>query len=194
MAAGIKAGMPDGVQSVANPSITGLVVLDSEGNDISGGGAAGGEVELIDGSGNPYTNLNPHPSELFDAAGDPYDDTNPFPVQQAATDKDVDDITTYPARAAGATLSNVAYSDTVVDLLAANANRRGAMVQNDTDRTLYLKLGAAATASSYTVALGPKDANGVGDYYELPYPVYVGLITGIWAAGGAGAARVTELT
>ncbi len=150
----------------------------------------GGEV----GGGTVYTLADPLPVTLASADAETGVDAAPLSVQQAALTETVDTVKNAPLRAAGAALSNVASSATVVDLLAANVNRRGAMVQNDTDKTLYLKLGTAASATSYTVALGPKDANGVGDYYELPQPVYVGLITGIWAAGPTGSARVTELT
>ena len=89
--------------------------------------------------------------------------------------------------AAAATLSNVASSATNVTVLAANANRKGAIIVNDSTAYLYLKFGATATTSSYTVKLYPDD------YYEVPEPVYVGIIDGIWSAAN-GSARVTELT
>lgn len=92
----------------------------------------------------------------------------------------------FPADAA--TLSNVASSATNVTLLAANLNRRQAMFYNDVDRSCYLKFGATASATSFTVEIPP---NG---YYELPKPVYLGIVDGIWDAGPTGSMRVTELT
>ena len=85
-----------------------------------------------------------------------------------------------------ATLSNVSSSATNVTILAANSARLLAMVQNDSTQILYLKFGATASTSSYTVQM---PAN---SYYEIPYP-YTGIIDGIWASAN-GNARVTELT
>jgi hypothetical protein len=93
-----------------------------------------------------------------------------------------------PAAAAVATTSNVAASVTSVQLLAANAARKGALVCNDSPALLWLKLGTTASATSFTVKLFP-DA-----YYEVP-AAYTGRIDGLWeSAAGGGAARLTELT
>lgn len=85
-------------------------------------------------------------------------------------------------------------NDTNVDtaILAANTNRKGATIFNDSTALLYLAL-ANVTASStvYTVQIP------AGGYYELPMcdgGVYTGVIKGIWASDASGAARVTELT
>lgn len=87
-----------------------------------------------------------------------------------------------------AALTNVASSASNVTLLAANANRKGAVFFNDSTQILYLKFGATASATSFTVKLA------AGAYYELPPAViYTGIIDGIWASAD-GACRVTELT
>ena len=87
-----------------------------------------------------------------------------------------------------ATLSNVASSATSVTVLAANTSRKGACIFNDSTAVLYLKFGATASTSSYTVQIA---ASG---YFELPLPnVYTGIMDGIWASAN-GNARVTELT
>jgi hypothetical protein len=91
-----------------------------------------------------------------------------------------------PATIGAATLSNVASSATTVTLLASNAARKMATFFNDSTAILYLKFGATASAASYTVQLAP------GGYYELPRPVYTGVIDGIWAAAN-GFCHVTEL-
>lgn len=91
--------------------------------------------------------------------------------------------------AATATLSNVAGSASSVTLLAANTGRLGAMIYNDSTALLYVKFGATASTSSFTVRLGSQQ------YYELPNNpgVYTGVIDGIWASA-TGNARVTEVT
>lgn len=88
---------------------------------------------------------------------------------------------------ATATLANVAGSATSVTLQASNTARLGWLVYNDSTASLYVKFGTTASATSFTVFLGP------GAYYELPRPCYTGRIDGIWTAA-AGNARVTELT
>ena len=96
-------------------------------------------------------------------------------------------ILTYGAQ--GSTQTSVAASVTTVSLLAATDARAGATIYNDTDNTanfLYVKLGATASATSFTVKLN------AGGYYEVPYG-YNGAIDGIWTVA-AGSARITELT
>jgi hypothetical protein len=86
-------------------------------------------------------------------------------------------VTTVPAAAVATTL------------LLANAARLGAIIENGSaSRFLYVKLAAGVTSSSYTVRLGPRS------YFELPFPIYIGLIEGVWTAGVGGFAVVTELT
>lgn len=93
---------------------------------------------------------------------------------------------------ATATLSNVSASLTVVTLSASNANRMGLWVFNDSDDTCYVKMGSAASLTSFSFALGGNE------FWELPTrPVYTGIVTAIWYDDSAspsveGAARVTE--
>lgn len=90
------------------------------------------------------------------------------------------------AKATTATLSSVSSSASNGTLLAENADRIGVLVVNDSTATLYLKYGATASTSSYTVKLEP------GSYWEMPQPIWVGIIDGIWSSAN-GAARITEL-
>lgn len=83
------------------------------------------------------------------------------------------------------TLANVASSATVVTLQASNAARRAWKCFNDSTSALYIKHGAAASLTSFTVKVP------AGGYYEMPAPVYTGAITGIWDTAN-GNARVTE--
>lgn len=85
-----------------------------------------------------------------------------------------------------ATTSNVNSSATSVTLLAANPGRVSAYVFNDSTQVLYLKFGATASSTSYTVQIA------AGGYYEFPMPIYTGIVDGIWASAN-GAARITEL-
>lgn len=80
----------------------------------------------------------------------------------------------------------VVSSATVVTLLASNSSRLGATIYNDSSKVLYLKLGTAASTTSYTTQMLP------GAYYEIPTS-YSGIITGLWSAVN-GNALVTELT
>lgn len=85
-------------------------------------------------------------------------------------------------------VTSVASSATTVSLLASNASRKQAAFYNDSTQILYLKLGATASTTSYTVQIP------AGGYYELPgVTVYTGAIDGIWASAN-GNARITELS
>lgn len=95
-------------------------------------------------------------------------------------------VSTKAKQPATNTITSVASSASNVTLLAANANRLGATVYNESTAILYLKLGATASATSYTVQMG------ASTYYEAPYG-YTGQIDGIWASAN-GNARVGELT
>lgn len=90
------------------------------------------------------------------------------------------------SNAATPTTANVASSATNVTLLASSATRLGAAFYNDSSSVLYLKFGATASTTSFTVLIG---ANG---YYEIPGPhIYSGIVDGIWASA-TGACRVTS--
>lgn len=97
------------------------------------------------------------------------------------------DVNAVNATASSGTITSVASSVSSVTLLALNTSRLGASIYNDSLQTLYLKLGATASAASFTVKIS---SNG---YYELPTPVYTGIIDGIWDVA-SGNARITELT
>lgn len=83
------------------------------------------------------------------------------------------------------TVSRVSSSATSVTLQAANAARRLVTIFNESTSVLYVKFGAAASLTSYTVQIS------AGGYYEVPGS-YTGIIDGIWASVN-GAAQVTEV-
>lgn len=74
----------------------------------------------------------------------------------------------------GAVVTIVPGLVTVFTLLAANATRKGAAFWNDSGRNLYIKMGSAASLTSYTVRVAN---NG---YYEVPFN-YTGIVTAICA-------------
>jgi hypothetical protein len=95
------------------------------------------------------------------------------------------EVTTEKATTGG--FSRPAQSATNTTILAANAARLGAVIVNETNKVLYLKLGATASLTSYTYKMAPEDR------VEVPFG-YTGIIDGIWSAAGSGFAQVTELT
>lgn len=90
-------------------------------------------------------------------------------------------------RPAISTVTAVAVGGVSTLLLAANPARRGASFWNDAGTNLYLKLGAVASAASFTVRLSGFS------FYEIQFPVYTGTVEAIRTAG-AGTVLVTELT
>lgn len=89
-------------------------------------------------------------------------------------------------RSSTGTQTSVAGSAASVTILAANANRRGASIYNDSTAILYIRMQATASTSNFSVKLFPED------FYEVPFG-YTGIIDGIWASA-TGNARVTEYT
>jgi hypothetical protein len=104
-----------------------------------------------------------------------------------ASDQSAIPVTNTPAQPANSAVTSVPSNLASVTLLAANANRKGAMITNDGTGNLYVKLGAVASVTSFTAKLI------AGAYYEVPSPVYTGVIDGIWDVA-VGSARVTETT
>lgn len=87
-----------------------------------------------------------------------------------------------------ATRTSVPQSAIAVVLLANNINRRGAFFFNDSPQPLYIALGAGASLASFTTKIF---RNG---FYEVQWPAYTGIITGIWGGAGGGTCQITELT
>jgi len=86
------------------------------------------------------------------------------------------------------TLSNVTAAASNTTLLASNASRRQAILYNDADTAVYVKFGTTASATSFSYKLLPAQT------LELPFPVYTGIIDGIWANTPTGAMRITEVS
>lgn len=88
----------------------------------------------------------------------------------------------------GATVTNVAGTNLASTvLLAANVNRKSAILYNDSSNACFVKFGATASSTSFTVKLTSQT------FYELSIG-YTGVIEGIWQNSANGAMRVTEFT
>lgn len=107
-------------------------------------------------------------------------DSNPFPVYTQGT------VDTRETRPASANVSNVTSSASSTTACATNVNRRGACFYNDVDKACYLKFGATASTTDFTVKIFP---NG---FFTMPFPVYTGQIDVIWDSSPTGDLRVTE--
>ncbi len=102
-----------------------------------------------------------------------------------SSDQSAFPVTVTPTPSSLTTVTSVTASISSVEILAANTSRLGASVHNDSNKVMWLKMGSAASSTSFTVAV-PKDA-----YYEIPFG-YTGLVHAAWGSGVSGSARVTE--
>lgn len=83
---------------------------------------------------------------------------------------------------------DVASSASAVTLKAANANRRGLIIANDSTSLLYVLYGSGTpSASLFTYAVGP------GATLEMAQPLYTGIVKGVWVSAN-GTAGVSEAT
>ena len=91
--------------------------------------------------------------------------------------------------ASTATLANITAATSSTTLQAANSNRLGLVIYNDSTSVMYMKFGSTASSTSFTHQLQ------AGEVWELATGGcrYTGIVTGIWVSA-TGAARVTELT
>ena len=96
-------------------------------------------------------------------------------------------LRTSEIRPSASAVTSVAGSATSVTLLASNINRIHAFLFNDSNAVAYVKLGATASTSSYTIQLAKNS------FYELPEPAYTGIIDCIWGSA-TGNMRITEIT
>jgi hypothetical protein len=93
--------------------------------------------------------------------------------------------------ASSATSTTVPISATSVSLLAANANRKKLTVANNSNQDLFIDLDATASVADHAIKIPKVTNSGFIATYELEQ--YTGVVSGIWAASGSGAALVREL-
>lgn len=90
-----------------------------------------------------------------------------------------------PQVSSTASPTRISISTASATLLSANTNRIGAIIYNEGAAALFVKLGASASTTSYTVKLAS------GAFYVVP-EVYTGRIDGVTDTG-TGAALATEI-
>ncbi len=106
--------------------------------------------------------------------------TNAVPISGS-----ISAVPQHPATSS-ATRPTTVTSSTSQMILAANANRQGAIVFNEGGALMYVLLGSPATASFYSYQMASLST------LELPFG-YVGAVSGICASGTA-QPMATELT
>lgn len=203
----VRLGTSSGVQTEDNAATSGAsgmsilaVRRDAEASTV---GADGRYAEIqVDSVGRVKTNSGAnHVHNVAAAAG--FTGTTVLAVRQDAEGSSVNAQSDYTevhtdaygrlkvdtARPAASGVTSVANAVANTQLLAADVLRRGATIFNDdtagSGATLKVKLGAAASAASFTYAIPPQG------YYEVPFG-YNGVITAI-ASAATGNARITEL-
>lgn len=85
-----------------------------------------------------------------------------------------------------AVVAQVAASATVVTLFTAQAGGNKRIIFNDASTAMYVKFGAAASLTDWTYKIA------IGAAWDVPTPLYSGLITAIWDTGPTGQARITS--
>ncbi len=91
------------------------------------------------------------------------------------------------ATSTAATVPVPADTVTAAVLRAANANRKGLTIWNNSTGAILIEFGTAPTATTYTARIEP------GGYYEVPFG-YTGQVQGLWTALGGTGALVREFT
>lgn len=84
--------------------------------------------------------------------------------------------------------TSIPYSTATQVAASYNPTRSGFYVFNNSDVSMYIQLGPSASANLFTIKLY---SNG---FYEAAYPVFNGVISLAWDAGGSGNAQITEVT
>jgi hypothetical protein len=101
------------------------------------------------------------------------------------------DLANVPNPFASAILSTtIPITATSVSFLAANANRKKLVITNTSNQDLHIDFDATASTADFTIKIPKQPNNGIPATYELEE--YTGVVSGIWAAAGAGAALVKE--
>lgn len=160
--------------------------------------ATGTSIAILDGSGNNYLSASATLNQASGAGLFPavtvaqYDDVSPTAVTENRFGNlrmsSTRELYVAIQKAASGGAANVSSSASSVTLIAANINRKGFTIFNDSAQILYVKFGATASTSSFHVKMA------AGGYYESMVGVnYTGIIDGIWASAD-GSARIGEFT
>jgi len=87
-----------------------------------------------------------------------------------------------------ATVTSVSSSTSNQTLLASNAGRKGAVLNNNSTQICYMKFGTTATNVDFTVAMAPQSV-----FIIDSNAIYLGRIDAVWVSANGNMA-VTELT
>lgn len=96
-----------------------------------------------------------------------------MPISNPATFSNTETVSTQAQQ-----ISN-SLSTTASTLVASNSNRKGLTLFNSSDKTIFVDYSNAVTASDYAFKLEPNA------YYEMPRPIYTGVLHAILATGTA---------
>jgi hypothetical protein len=128
--------------------------------------------------GAPNTLANGWPVEITDGINILGTSAHPLIISGAITTN----------KATTSSITTVVSATANTTLLAANANRIFASIYNGANKTAYIKLGTAASTSSFSIQLLPNS------YWEVPND-WAGAINAVWANGVNGNnALITELS
>lgn len=78
-------------------------------------------------------------------------------------------------------------STTSATLAAGNGARRGMLLNNTDEYDVYINYDDPASLTAFAVRIPS------GGYWEMPKPIYVGLVSAIWAGDGSGSLIGVEL-
>jgi len=172
-----------GRQQVVGAAADGAAVA---GNPVLMGGQDGANVQslLTDTSGRLQINNAQWLGSTAPTVGQKTS-ANSIPVT-LASDQPAIPVSSTPSASTASAVTQVAGSLVVVTLQAANAARKGLTLYNEGNQPWYVKLGAAATLTSFTVKI-LRDG-----YYEVPFG-FTGIVTGIQAVSSS-SLYVSELT
>jgi hypothetical protein len=97
-----------------------------------------------------------------------------------------------PSQFASQTLSTtIPITATSTAFLAARVNRKKLIISNNSNQDLFVDFDATASIADHTIKIPKVTPGGFIATYELDQ--YTGVVSGIWAAAGTGAALVKEL-
>jgi hypothetical protein len=88
-----------------------------------------------------------------------------------------------PSRVISSSYTSVTASTKAnIPIIAANANRKGLIIQNVSLATLYLKFGASCTSAVFAMSLAASSSSNSPALQMINEVVYCGAITGCWSA------------
>lgn len=166
--------------TVGSTTAMAVAIVDGSGTQVTSFGGSGGTASTV-GSAFPVTATA---VGFLDASGNMAGAN----LDGSGNLKIAGSFSATPTKSATSTLTSVADSASSVTVLAANANRQGAIFYNDSTAAVFLKFGTTASSSSFTKKVLPS-----GDW-DITSTFYTGKVDAIWVSAPGGAMRITELS